>query len=178
MDLSNSGAEVKLIDARSSVGKDLPIKTLDSGVALQMNTAPLKARGFRNVRGLELAKAEDEKWKRGGYEECDLVIISGGWSPTLHLLSHRGIRPIWNDKNACFLAGDHGEPVTMAGSALGIWDHKDCVSSGEASGFCAAEILGKKTIEYSFPNLSGWKNAIKPLYEIKIPNYMLNKFND
>ena len=178
MDLANSGSEVKLIDARSSVGKDFPIKILDNGVALQMNTAPLKARGFREVKGLELAKAEGKKWKRGGYEECDLVIVSGGWSPVLHLLSHKGVKPVWNEKNACFIAGDHSEPITMAGSAAGIWDHEDCIRSGEANGFCAAEMLGKKVIKYSFPNSSGWKNPIKPLYEIRIPNYKTKSFID
>ena len=98
---------------------------------------------------------EGKKWKRGGYEECDLVIVSGGWSPVLHLLSHKGVKPVWNEKNACFIAGDHSEPITMAGSAAGIWDHEDCVRSGEANGFCTAEMLGKKVIKYSFPNSSG-----------------------
>ena len=28
---------------------------------------------------------------------ADLVCISGGWSPTIHLTSHQGVRPRWRD---------------------------------------------------------------------------------
>ena len=68
--------------------------------------------------------------------------------------------------------------ITVAGSASGIWDKNNCIASGVAAGTKAAGNLGIKTKNYSFPSAGGWLNPIKPLYEVKIPNYKTKSFVD
>ena len=46
---------------------------------------------------------KDNNFRKIKEVDCDTVLLSGGWSPVVHLLSHRGIRPIWDKQNACFL---------------------------------------------------------------------------
>ena len=178
IDLSNAGAEVKIIDSRASVHNSLSKKVLENGITLQMKAAPLKVNGLKKVQSLEIAVADGPRWKKGGVENSDIVALSGGWSPIINLLSHRGIRPKWNKNDSCFVIGNHSEPITIAGSASGIWDTKNCIESGISNGLCAAEILGKKVKNYSFPNPGGWLTPIEPLYEVKIPNYKLKSFVD
>ena len=60
-----------------------------------------------------MAEHDGQKYKKGNQIKCDLVLISGGWSPTVHLLSHRGVRPIWNPENLCFLPNEIQEPITV-----------------------------------------------------------------
>ena len=169
-------AEVKLIEARTEVKDSLSGEALRNGVSLQMNAAPLNVNGSRSVRSLEIAVSKDNKWQKGNTEYCDLVLVSGGWSPVVHLLSHRGIRPIWDKLNACFIPSKYNEPITVVGSASGIWDKENCIASGIAAGLRAAESLGIKTKKYSFPSVGGWLNPIKPLYEVKISNYKTKNF--
>ena len=66
------------------------------------------------------------------------------------MLSHRGIKPVWNDNNLCFLSGLHNEPITLVGSAAGIWNHEKCLESGVAGGIKVSVLLGKTKIDYSF----------------------------
>ena len=141
IELSKAGAEVKLIDARTEVKDSLSGEALRNGVSLQMNAAPLNVNGSRKVKSLDIALAKNDKWQKGNTEYCDLVIVSGGWSPVVHLLSHRGIRPIWDKLNACFIPNKYSEPITVAGSALGIWNKDNCIASGIAAGSKPTKLL-------------------------------------
>tara|TARA_B100000686_G_C16802712_1_gene987329 strand:+ start:3792 stop:6770 length:2979 start_codon:yes stop_codon:yes gene_type:complete len=177
-ELSNAGAQVKLIDSRPEVDESLSSAILKSGVNLQMKSAPLKAKGYKNIDGLVIAQKKGDHFKKTSDEICDVILMSGGWSPILHLVSHRGIRPIWNEENACFLSSEHKEPITIAGSAAGIWETNKCILSGEAAASKALDSLGIKVPSYSFPKPGGWKNPIEPLYEVKIKGYKTKSFID
>ena len=166
-ELSKAGASVKLFDARSNVSNDLSGQTLKDNVAIKMNTVPLKINGFNTVKKLETAIFENGNLKKGTIEDCDYVLLSGGWSPVIHLLSHKGIKPTWNEENSCFIAGKTPNEISVIGSAAGIWNHNDCIESGK-------NIFDKKE---NF-KLGGWKNKILPIYEVKIPNYKTKNFID
>ena len=176
--LLNAGAEVKVVDSRSKVEETISQKIIKNGGDLQLNAAPFNAKGSGAISEVQLAVSDKKIWKRKGKEKCDLLLVSGGWSPVLHLLSHRGVKPVWNDDNACFLSGDHKEPITMVGSAAGIWDKKKCLESGEAGGLKASTLLGKKTKTYSFPGPGSWTSPIKPVYEIRSSKIKTKSFAD
>ncbi len=178
IELCKSGAEVKLIDARSEVKDSLSGMALRNGLNLQMKAAPLNVNGSRSVRSLDIAVEVNNKWQKGNTEFCDLVLVSGGWSPVIHLLSHRGVRPKWDEQNACFVPDKCREPITVAGSASGLWDKDNCIASGIAAGSKASNIQEIKAKSYSFPSAGGWLNPIKPLYEVKIPKYKTKSFVD
>ena len=127
---------------------------------------------------LTLAEADGSGWRESGTENCDLVLVSGGWSPVVNLLSHRGVKPKWDVENACFLPGDTTEPVAVAGSAAGIWRTGDCVASGEAAGLQAARALDRVAAEPSIPEPGGWLAPISPVYEVRASSRKLKSFVD
>ncbi len=181
-ELARAGAEVMLLDARRSLTTELRQFTDYSGVTLRMGCAPLKARGGARVKALELAVADGDCWLGNGRQACDLVLVSGGWSPVINLLSQRGAPPQWNAQLACFLPPatppTDDQPLTACGAAAGIWDTAACQASGTAAAVAAINALGKHAHAVAVPEPGGWQNPIRPLYEIKARGKKLKSFVD
>ena len=190
VELADAGAGVTLLDARAAVGDELQRLADDHGVALHKAHAPLKVIGGRGVKALEVAVDDGHGWKSRGngrdsnLMRCDLVLVSGGWSPTIHLCSHRGSKPVWNAQLACFVAAKTDEPILVAGSAAGIWNGDDCAASGTATGMAAAKALGhagdKDVADKDTTTIEsgGWQTPLRPLYEIRVPGKKLKSFVD
>ena len=109
---------------------------------------------------------------------CDQVLISGGWSPIVNLVSHRGIKPIWNEDNLCFIPGEIKENITVVGSARGIWNLNDCENSGIVGANETLNKLGIHKKEITFPKVGGWVNPIEPLFEVKSKKFPSKSFVD
>jgi len=178
LDLAAAGATVSLLDARPVLPDELAKRAGAAGIALQSGTTPLNAMGSGGVDGLATARRDGSGWKLGGAEKCDLLLVSGGWSPVVNLLSHTGIKPVWNVENACFIPAANDGPVHMAGSAAGIWDTGNCEISGLAAASAVAKALGKSAPETVMPPPGGWDMAISPLYEVRVPGKKLKSFVD
>ncbi len=197
-ELADAGADVTLLDARATIGDALQRLAGDHDVTIRLAHAPLKVIGGQAARALDMAfngasdgAADDgADWQYRAREVCDLVLVSGGWSPTIHLNSHRGTRPVWNAKLACFLPGETAEPILTVGSAAGIWNGDACEASGKAAGFAVAKMLGAaaKTLRTNHIQTSdkdtadiqagGWHNPIRPLYEIRVSGRKLKSLVD
>jgi methylglutamate dehydrogenase subunit C len=65
---------------------------------------------------------------------CDAVAMSGGWSPIVNLMCHRGAKPIWNDNIAAFTPPDVGASFTAIGSAAGQMLLSECLADGARAG--------------------------------------------
>ena len=176
--LANAGASVNLLDARATLPSELSNTAKEYGVDVRKSTAALKACGAKSVSRLEIATLNEKTWAQGGSEECDLVLISGGWSPIINLLSHRGSRPTWDDKNNCFMPVSCDEPIELAGAAIGVWDLSKCEISGEAVASAVAKALGETIPEIKGQKSNGWTDQIKPLYEVTIPGKKQKGFVD
>ncbi len=174
-DLAQAGAKVHLLEARPAVHGEVSNTATEHGVSISFGTVPLQAEGTKGVRSLQTADADGAGWRAGSVEQCDLLLVSAGWSPVVNLLSHRGVKPVWNADNSCFLPADCREPVTMAGSAAGIWVRGQCVISGQAAGARAARALSKSAPQVDAPRRGGWLEPIRPLYEIQCPGPQAEK---
>nr|MBX2882781.1 hypothetical protein [Granulosicoccus sp.] len=136
-DLVHAGASVDIIDARESL-TDTGVSRVaqEAGARVYFRTAPLNVRGGRCVRSIMTAIKTRSNWRAHAEIEGDLLLVSGGWSPVVNLLSQRGIKPEWNKTVQGFLAPKNvselpeGDRISMAGAAAGIWNHDACVESG------------------------------------------------
>ncbi len=84
------------------------------------------AGGKRGVAGVELVGH--------GHISCDTVAMSGGWSPIVNLLCHKGAKPEWNDALAAFVPPESGSEFVAAGSAAGRMLLSECLTDGAAKG--------------------------------------------
>ncbi len=65
---------------------------------------------------------------------CDAVAMSGGWSPIVNLMCHRGAKPIWNEAIAAFTPPNVGAEFTAIGSAAGHMLLSECLADGARAG--------------------------------------------
>ncbi|MDD2877487.1 MAG: 2Fe-2S iron-sulfur cluster-binding protein [Acidiphilium sp.] len=77
-----------------------------------------RAHGSTAVSGVDIIDARGTKIS----VPCDLVAMSGGWNPVLHLTSHLDGKPIWDEAIAAFVPGTlpHGMQVVGAAAGCGI----------------------------------------------------------
>jgi len=128
-DLRAAGAEIVALvdprpDARSravGVARDAPLLT---GVVR-------RALGGRGLQGVEVEDVDGRVHRL----DCDLLAVSGGWAPTLHLTSHLGARPRWDAARSMFLPDRLPPGMLVAGAASGGLH----TAAALATGFRAAE---------------------------------------
>ena len=157
-DLARTGVSVTLLDSRGKAPDRGARACALAGVHVRVARIPLRVIGRAGVQAVEIAAPD------GGSVEtlaCDAFGMAGGWSPTQHLLSQRGIRPVWNDTLGAFLPGQTREPIRCAGAAAGIWHAEACARSGRAAGAEAARALGRSAPAEEFPAPGGWETPIR-----------------
>ena len=170
-ELNEAGSKVTIIDSRKKINIELP-----KGIQHYLNTVPFNINGKKNIESLDVCQSSDSTKKNTII--CDQVLISGGWSPIVNLVSHRGIKPIWNEDNLCFIPGEIKENITVVGSARGIWNLNDCKNSGIAGANETLNKLGIHKKEITFPKVGGWVNPIEPLFEVKSKKFPSKSFVD
>ncbi len=178
--LAKAGVQTTLLDARETAPPELAEAAAAAGIELWAGYLPVEAQGRSTVKALQIGRpALDGHVRSERALPCDCVGISGGWSPTVHLLSHKGAKPAWNAEMACFLPDALPEGISIAGSVAGIWRTEDCVAHGQAAAAEAVNALtGKKTKAPKAPLPGGWANPMQPLWEVTVPGRKLKSFID
>ena len=100
--------------------------------------------------------------------ETDLLAMSGGWNPTLHLTCHMNGRPRWSDEIAAFVPAEGAVPgLTAAGSANGIFTTHGCLAAGHEAAKVALGDLGLNPGKAALPKAEGLPYAIEPLWAVE-----------
>ena len=138
-DLADAGIEVAaVIDARGAPSK-VAQEAAAKARARHLPGAVIKrVRGRQAVKSVEVRDAEGETHRF----ECDLVAVSGGWNPSLHLTTHLNGKPAWDQALGTLVPGDLPPGMTVAGAASGRYSLAACLASGRAVGAEAASACG------------------------------------
>jgi sarcosine oxidase subunit alpha len=67
--------------------------------------------------------------------------MAGGWSPAVHLTSHTGVKPRWDEAKGCFLPGGFAADHAGAGAVMGHFGLGEAIAFGFAAGRDAAAAL-------------------------------------
>ncbi len=76
--------------------------------------------------------------------DCDLIACSGGWNPNVHLHSHSGAKPLYDDSILSFVPGVSRQAEVSVGAANGCFSLQACLDQGQAAGLEAAKMAGYK----------------------------------
>ncbi len=139
VELARSGAAVTIVDQRSEVSTTLLDRARAAGIAVELASVVTRALGRRRVRGARIAALA------GGRETtlaCDLLGMSGGWSCTVHLTSHTGIKPTYRAAIDSFVPGALAGGQFGAGAIMGTFSLPQCIREGSAAGTSAAQFAG------------------------------------
>ena len=170
--LAQAGVSVTLADARESPPAALAELARRAGIVLESGCAISAVAGDRRIRGAKIApvRADGEISGSPRSIDADLIGVSGGWNPALHLAAHRGARPVWNETQACFVPDDLSAlGVRAAGAVTGADALADCLEQGYATGRDAARAAGrtKRTRKPALKPDDGAAGApIQPLWAV------------
>ncbi|MCB1647059.1 MAG: sarcosine oxidase subunit alpha family protein [Pseudomonadales bacterium] len=120
----------------------------NAGTEILQGHAVVDVAGRRRVAGVFVAPVADNLRSLTGKARriaCDLLAVSSGWSPAIHLSCHTGTRPVWSEEQAAFLPGNRKGCFT-AGSVNGKHDLAACLQDAnqvanqalKAAGFSAS----------------------------------------
>jgi heterotetrameric sarcosine oxidase alpha subunit len=98
---------------------------------------------------------------------CDTVAMSGGWSPVVNLLCHKGARPVWNDRLQAFLPPNTGADFVAAGAANGSMLLSEALREGAETAAKAVGELGFKPKAVVLPKCRDEAFNAQPLWWVK-----------
>lgn len=112
----------------------------------------LAARGVTIIRGgvvsstrggpaLQSVKVRDQCGAEAEFD-ADLLAVSGGWSPTIHLHCQSGGKPQWNDQFACLVPGAPVQHEVSVGACAGSFSLSEALGHGALGGANAARAAG------------------------------------
>ncbi|GLU31906.1 sarcosine oxidase subunit alpha family protein [Trinickia caryophylli] len=166
LDLKASGAKVTVVDPRAETNGSLPAVARRHGVTVLNRAVVMTAHGKRRVESVEVrAYAGGRIGEKQATLRCDVVAMSGGWSPVLHLFAQSGGRAHWNDEKACFVPGKAVQAEVSVGAAAGEFDLARGLRLALDAGAEAVRALGFKPQRPATPQVAEIKEApLLPLW--------------
>jgi sarcosine oxidase subunit alpha len=140
--LARAGVAVaSIIDARpeASLDGELPRRAREAGILVAGGAAIAGAHGRLHVTGVDVLPLSGGASHR---VECDLVCVSGGWNPTVHLFAQARGRLRYDAQLATFVPDGSPLPITAAGAANGVFDLGAALADGHDAGRAAAVRAG------------------------------------
>ncbi|MBE9558448.1 MAG: sarcosine oxidase subunit alpha [Proteobacteria bacterium] len=148
IDLQRAGASAIVVDVRKAPRGALVEAARAAGIEIRDGQAIVKVNGGKRVTGVVVrALSEDGKTVSGGSRSirCDLVAMSGGWNPTVHLFSQSRGKLRFDDRLSAFVPDKSFADGRSAGACNGSMKLIDCLTEGRTAGLAAARDAGFET---------------------------------
>jgi methylglutamate dehydrogenase subunit C len=163
LDLKKAGADVgAIVDPRPKPSAEMDAAAKAVGAVLIAGVVT-RALGGRRVRAVEVRAASGALRRI----DCDLVCVSGGWSPTVHLASHLGARPAWDERLAAFVPRELPPGMSTAGACAGGFALADALAEGARTGLAAAGECGFGGKPVDVPGVDAESTAGAPLWRVR-----------
>ena len=124
---------------RTALSGDHPQRAVATGMPVFAGSAIMRAHGRLRVAGVDLVAVADGARRR---IDCDLVCVSGGWNPAVHLYSQSRGKLRYDETLAAFVPDTSPQAVVAAGAANGKLDLAAVLADGHAAGLAAAGRAG------------------------------------
>jgi sarcosine oxidase, subunit alpha len=138
--LAEAGATGEIIETRAS-GLASTLR-VTHGAALE---------GVVGTRGVEAVRVG------GQTRDCDALLLSGGWSPTVHLFAQARGRLRYDETRAALVPVGDVEGVTVAGAANGAFTLAEALREGHEAGGGEGPAPNAPTGQYRIQ--AAWPNA-------------------
>ena len=146
LDLKAAGVQVvAVVDARSNSASELANTVRSAGIDVMNGSVVVDTSGSKRLQSVEVMSLSGDGRSVSGQSRtlsCDLLAVSGGWSPVVHLSSQSGAKAVWNDEAAMFLPGTPTQQQASVGSANGTLDLASTLVESVEAGNAAAKACG------------------------------------
>ena len=140
-DLAAAGATVAaIVDLRPEVPGDLAQQAVAAGIEVLAGHAPVDSRGRLRVASLAVvAQQGGQSTGASRWIACDLVLMAGGWTPSVHLFSQSRGQVAWDETIQAFLPGASAQTECSVGACHGRFTLAACLADGWAAGARATD---------------------------------------
>ena len=136
-DLLAAGVELAAVLEARDAAPQAADRVRAAGVEVLTAARVTKAHG-RSIRAVDVATADG----RGRTIACDVLAVSGGWSPAIGLGGNLGARPVWSAAIDGFLIEAPPPGMTPIGAAAGRLSLGEALRDGARAGVRVASDLG------------------------------------
>ncbi|MBX3598003.1 MAG: sarcosine oxidase subunit alpha [Rhizobiaceae bacterium] len=138
IDLKNAGVNVAaVVDLRDTPSGDVIDKARALGIEVLPGQAVVKANGKLRVSSVAVEA------KSGGSRrtiECDALLVSAGWTPSVHLFSQSRGKVAFNEETQRFLPGTYAQDCVSVGACAGTEDLAATIAEATQAGGNALKI--------------------------------------
>lgn len=171
IDLSEAGVPViAIVDSRAHGAAALGARAAESSIPVLHGHVVIDVRGRNRVAGVRVAAWDGDTTSTvaGSISiDCDLLAVSGGWSPAVHLHSQSGGKNEWDDNLHCFVPAEAAQQCRSAGSCNGKWSLAECLKDGFKAGKDSVSSAGFSCTDTAPPSVAEIAtNDIEPLWRV------------
>ncbi|WP_457488958.1 2Fe-2S iron-sulfur cluster-binding protein, partial [Tardiphaga sp. P5_C10] len=140
LDLKAAGAKIQVIvDLRKSVSGHWVDKARAEGIKVRSDSIVRGTSGWLRVKSAQISNAQ------GGDAEtvaCDLILMSGGFTPSVHLFSQSRGKLSYSEELRAYVPGESVERERSVGACKGLFALESVIESGAKGGRDAAAKAG------------------------------------
>jgi sarcosine oxidase subunit alpha len=143
--LAGDGVEVSILDTRAEADGPLPQLARKKGIKIALGQAVTATYGRNRIEAVDAMSLSDDGMTVAGSPrriDCDTVLMSGGWNPTVHLFSQSQGKLSYNPEIGAFVPGNAAQKQRSAGACNGTFDLSRCLEEGWYAGMEAAVDTG------------------------------------
>jgi len=131
LSLHNKGIQIKaIIDIRKESHGDLVKKCTDLGIKIMWKCTIVKACGHKRINKVIVMKLSNNNNSVVGNKiriSCDLLCVSGGYTPAVHLFTQSGGKLTYDEKKFYFYPKNSNLEQISVGSCAGIFNLKKII---------------------------------------------------
>jgi sarcosine oxidase subunit alpha len=144
-DLADAGTTIAaIVDTRAEPNADLIAEATKRGIRIMAGHTVTGTEGRLRVKSVRVNPVNGSSVGAAEVIGCDCLLMSGGWTPSLHLFSHTKGTLAWDEERQTFLPDHKAEECEIAGAGRGLWGIETVLNDGAGMGAAAVKSLGKK----------------------------------
>jgi sarcosine oxidase subunit alpha len=159
---------VGIVDIRPRVPEKWSRRLRELGISTHPAHGVKSVKGKSTLKGVYVAQhmgdgvlSDDQK-----FIPCDVLGMSGGWTPTIHLLSQSGGNLKYDAENVCLVPDKITQKLQVVGAANGIFSLPEVFSSGANAGQSAAGLSTDSSPPH-IPEAEAESYTIEPFWYTK-----------
>ena len=139
LDLQAAGVTVAAIaDIRANPPSARLAEAQSAGLRVIPSATITGTTGRLRVSGVGIATRSGSVVSEPEWLVCDCVLMSGGWTPSVHLYSQSRGKVVWHEDRQMFLPGVSVQAERSAGACRGVFALADSLADGHRAGLEAA----------------------------------------
>jgi sarcosine oxidase subunit alpha len=142
LDLLDAGIEVAAVVDLTANESEASAEVAARAVPILRGATLVDASGTRRVESVAVAEitGDGQASSAARWIAADLVLMSVGYAPALHLACHAGAKAVYEPATGMHCATALPQGISLAGSASGIWSEERVAAAARRAGARAAAL--------------------------------------